>query len=34
MLAFLADENFDGNIARGLMRRQSDLDIARVHDFS
>ncbi len=32
MLAFLADENFDGNIVRGLMRRQPELDIARVQD--
>lgn len=32
MLTFLADENFDGNIVRGLLRRLPELDIARVQD--
>lgn len=32
MLRLLADENFSGDIVRGLMLRQSDLDIVRVQD--
>jgi hypothetical protein len=31
-LLFLADENFDNNIARGLLQRQPDLDLVRVQD--
>lgn len=34
MLTFLADENFDGNIVRGLLRRQPALDLVRVQDTS
>lgn len=29
---FLADENFDNTIIRGLLRRKSDVDIIRVQD--
>ena len=32
MLSFLADENFDGDIVRGLVRRRPELDIVRVQD--
>jgi predicted nuclease of predicted toxin-antitoxin system len=32
MLKFLADENFDNTIVRGLFRRNSTLDIVRVQD--
>ena len=32
MLRFLADENFKGEIVRGLVRRQPDLDLVRVQD--
>lgn len=32
MLRFLADENFNGDIVRGLLLRQPDLDIVRVQD--
>lgn len=32
MLRFAADENFNNAILRGLLRRDSDLDIVRVHD--
>jgi len=32
MLAFLADENFDGNIIRGLRRRQPVIDILRMQE--
>ena len=32
MLRLLADENFNGDIVRGLLLRQADLDIARVQD--
>jgi hypothetical protein len=32
MLRLLADENFNGDIVRGLLRRQPDLDIIRVQD--
>ncbi|MDJ0718867.1 MAG: DUF5615 family PIN-like protein [Prochloraceae cyanobacterium] len=31
-MKFLADENFDNNIIRGLLRRQPDLDLVRVQD--
>ena len=31
-MKFLADENFDNRIVRGLVRRQPDLDILRVQD--
>lgn len=32
MLTFLADENFDGNMLRGLLRRRPAVDIVRVQD--
>lgn len=32
MLPFLADENFKGEITRGLLRREPDLDLVRVQD--
>lgn len=32
MLRFAADENFNGNIVRGLLRRQPELSILRVQD--
>lgn len=32
MLAFLADENFDGQIVIGLRRRHPEIDIVRVQD--
>lgn len=32
MLRFAADENFNNNIVRGLLRRNPDLDIIRVQD--
>jgi predicted nuclease of predicted toxin-antitoxin system len=32
MLKFLADENFDNAILRGLLRRRSTIDIVRVQD--
>jgi hypothetical protein len=32
MLRLLADENFDGNIVRGLMRRLPGLNVVRVQD--
>ncbi len=32
MLKFLADENFDNTIVRGLFRRNLNLDIVRVQD--
>lgn len=32
MLRLLADENFNDDIVRGLMLRQPDLDIVRVHE--
>jgi hypothetical protein len=32
MLRLLADENFNGDILRGLLLRQPDLDIVRVQD--
>jgi hypothetical protein len=31
-MKFLADENFDNRVVRGLLRRQPDLDIMRVQD--
>jgi predicted nuclease of predicted toxin-antitoxin system len=32
MLRFLSDENFNGDIARGLLFRLSDLDLVRIQD--
>ncbi|MFW6012442.1 MAG: DUF5615 family PIN-like protein [bacterium] len=32
MLRFLADENFNGRILRGLLRRVPDLDVVRAQD--
>jgi hypothetical protein len=32
MLKFLADENFNGQIVRGLLRRVPELDLIRVQD--
>lgn len=32
MLRFLADENFNNNIIRGLLRRRPELDVVRVQD--
>ena len=32
MLRFAADENLNYNIVRGLLRRESDLDIIRIQD--
>jgi hypothetical protein len=32
MLRLLSDENFNGEIARGLLRAQPDLDLVRVQD--
>ncbi|MFN8475459.1 MAG: DUF5615 family PIN-like protein [Anaerolineae bacterium] len=32
MLRLLADENFNNDIVRGLLRRRSDLDLVRVQD--
>src|SRR5262249_9701345 len=32
MLRLVADENFNGDVVRGLMLRQPDLDIVRVQD--
>ena len=32
MLRLAADENFNGDIVRGLVRRKPDLDIVRVQD--
>ena len=32
MLRLLADENFHGDVVRGLLLRQPDLDIVRVQD--
>ncbi|MBH8563802.1 DUF5615 family PIN-like protein [Nostoc sp. CENA67] len=32
MLRFLADENFNNQIVRGILRRNSDVDIIRVQD--
>ena len=32
MIRFVADENFDNRIVRGLLRRKPELDIVRVQD--
>ena len=32
MISFLADEDFNGRIVRGLLLRKSDLDLVRVQD--
>lgn len=32
MIRFLADENFDNDIVRGVLRRNSQVDIVRVQD--
>lgn len=32
MLTFLADENFHGDITRGLLRRRPEMDIVRLQD--
>jgi hypothetical protein len=32
MLQLVADENFNNNIVRGLLRRKADLDIVRIQD--
>ncbi|MEG4939059.1 DUF5615 family PIN-like protein [Microcoleus sp. F4-D5] len=32
MLRFLADENFNNQIVRGILRRNPDVDIVRVQD--
>lgn len=32
MLCFAADENFNNDIVRGLLRRKPDLDIVRIQD--
>ena len=32
MLRYAADENFNGDIVRGLLRRNAQLDIVRVQD--
>lgn len=32
MLRFAADENFNNDIVRGLLRREPDLDIVRIQD--
>lgn len=32
MIKLAADENFNGKILRGLLRRQSDIDIVRIQD--
>ena len=32
MIRFLVDENFNGDITRGLLRRRPDLDLVRVQD--
>lgn len=32
MLKLVSDENFDGDILRGLFRRRPDLDVVRVQD--
>ncbi|PSB23883.1 DUF5615 family PIN-like protein [Stenomitos frigidus] len=34
MLRFLADENFNNQIVRGVFRRNADVDMARVQDVS
>lgn len=32
MISFAADENFDGTIVRGLLRRNPEVDIVRIQD--
>jgi hypothetical protein len=32
MIRFLADENFNNDIVRGILRRKPDLDIVRIQD--
>ncbi|MEA5502322.1 DUF5615 family PIN-like protein [Halotia wernerae UHCC 0503] len=32
MLKFLADENFDNTVVRGIFRRSPEIDILRVQD--
>jgi Domain of unknown function (DUF5615) len=32
MIRLVADENFDGTILRGLLRRKADLEIVRIQD--
>ena len=32
MLLLAADENFDNDIVRGLLRRRPDIDVVRVQD--
>ena len=32
MLTLISDENFNGDILRGLYRRRPDLDVVRVQD--
>ena len=32
MLLLVADENFNNDIVRGLLRRKPDLDIVRIQD--
>jgi predicted nuclease of predicted toxin-antitoxin system len=32
MIPILADENFHGDIVRGILRRNSEMDIVRVQD--
>ena len=32
MLRLAADENFNGDVVRGLLRRKPDLDIVRIQD--
>ncbi len=34
MLRFLSDENLNGDLVRGLLRRQPDLDLLRVQDMN
>ncbi len=34
MVRFLADENFNNQIVRGILRQSSDIDIVRVQDVS
>lgn len=32
MIKFLADENFDNDVIRGLLRKEASMDILRVQD--
>ena len=32
MIRFLADENFNNQIVRGILRQNSDVDIVRIQD--